>query len=87
MRKGITLYDKNNKEVKCDVLIEFTFAGENYIVYTDNTLNKNLEYNLYKAKIDSKNKLSDPIDIDVEPVFDKLIEDYKNRIIRGDNNV
>lgn len=83
MKKNIILYDKNNKEITCDVLIEFTFNGENYIVYTDNTIDGD-SFNLYKAKIDSENKLSDPTDVDVEVVFKKLIAEYKSKIIGGE---
>ncbi len=84
MEKEIIIYDKKNKPLKCNVLIEFTYDSENYIVYTDNTYDKKGIFNLYKAHIDSDNKLSDPTDVDVEEIFDKLITDYKNKVARGE---
>ena len=84
MKKNMIIYDKSNKEIKCDILIEFTYDSVNYIVYTDNTIDENGFFNLYKAKIDSENKISDPDDVDVDEIFDKLILDYKNKIIRGE---
>lgn len=83
MKKEIVLYDKNNQEVKCDILIEFEYDSNQYIVYTDNKINKNGGFNLYKAKLDD-NKISDPTDVDVDEIFDKLILDYKNKIIGGE---
>lgn len=84
MKKEITIYDKENKPIKCDVLIEFTYDSEKYIVYTDNKYDNEGMFNLYKAHIDDDNKLSDPTDVDVDTIFDKLITDYKNKVIRGE---
>ena len=84
MKKNIVLIDKNDKEVICDVLIEFTFDNNKYIVYTDNTFDNDGLFNLYKAKIDDNNRISDPDDVDVEKIFEKLIIDYKNKVVRGE---
>lgn len=84
MKKEITIYNNENEPINCDVLIEFTYDSENYIVYTDNTYDQDGMFNLYKAHIDDDNKLSDPSDVDVDEIFDKLINDYKNKVIRGE---
>lgn len=83
MNKIIKILNKENKEVNCDILIEFEYDKNKYIVYTDNTINEKGEYNLYKGMIDG-NKICDPIDIDVNEIFDKLIIDYKNKVLRGE---
>lgn len=84
MEKEITIYDKENKPIKCNVLIEFTYDSKKYIVYTDNTYDDEGMFNLYKGCIDLENRLSDPDDVDVDEIFDKLITDYKNKIIGGE---
>lgn len=40
---AFTALDENGKEVECEVLVTFESdeTGKNYIVYTDNTLDKN----------------------------------------------
>ena len=75
--------NKNNKEVECDVLIEFEYYDNDYIVYTDNTLTKEGEIILYRGMIEN-DKVVDPKDIDVFFIFDKLITDYKNKVLRGE---
>lgn len=84
MNDKITITKYNNEKIDCDVLIKFEFNQNNYIVYTDNTYNTDGYFNLYKAKVDANGLLSDPIDIDVIPVFDKLISNYKNKIKKGE---
>ena len=83
MKKNIVIFDKNNKKVECDILIEFEYDGNNYIVYTDNTFDKDGYFNLYKAWL-KDNKLYDPVDVDVDEIFDKLIRDYKEKVLRGE---
>lgn len=83
MFKKIKLLNKDNKEVECDVLIEFEYDKNKYIVYTDNTINEKGEYNLYKALL-KENKIYNPKDVDVDEIFDKLIKDYKNKVLRGE---
>ena len=84
MKEKLILTNSNNQKVECDILIKFEFDGDNYIVYTDNTYDKNGYFNLYKAMVGKDNKLYDPTDIDVLPVFDKLIADYKSKIVKGE---
>ncbi len=81
--KKIKLINQNNKEVECDVLIEFEYYDNDYIVYTDNTLTKEGEIILYRGMIEN-DKVVDPKDIDVFFIFDKLITDYKNKVLRGE---
>ena len=83
MNKRIKLFNKENKEVECDILIEFEYDNNNYIVYTDNIINENGEFTLYKGKIEG-NKISDPKDVDVDCIFDRLIKDYKTKVLRGE---
>ena len=81
MKKNVMI---NNKRVECDVLIEFEFDNNEYIVYTDNIINKDGEYTLYKGMIGKNGNICDPKDVDVEEIFNKLITDYKNKILRGE---
>lgn len=81
--KKIKLINQNNKEVECDVLIEFEYYDNDYIVYTDNTLTKEGEIILYRGMIEN-DKVVNPKDIDVFFIFDKLITDYKNKVLRGE---
>ena len=80
----IVVYDKNNKKLDYDVLINFDFDGQHYIVYTDNKYSEDGQFNLYKAMLDVNNKLCDVIDVDVIPIIDRLILDYKNKVIMGE---
>ena len=84
MKKNIIMTNKNNQQIKCDVLIEFEFDKNKYIVYTDNTHNEKDEYILYKGMINKQGNITDPTDIDVNPIFEKLIVDYKNKVITGE---
>jgi len=84
MKEKLILYDINNNKINCDVLIRFTYDGNKYIVYTDNTYNKSGEFNLYEALIDNSNKLREPSDIKVMPIFDTLIYEYKKKVIKGE---
>ena len=82
----IKIYDKDNKELNYDILIRFTFDNSNYIVYTDNLQNEQGEFNLYGAKLDINNKLEEVTDVDVLPLFEEIIEDYKEKIRKDNNN-
>ena len=84
MKKDIIIYDNDNNKINCDVLIEFVYDSEKYIVYTDNTIDSDGFFNLFKAHIDSDNKISDPDDVDVDMIFDRLINDYKEKVISGE---
>lgn len=84
MKKQISLYDKNNNIIKCDVLIEFTYDKRNYIVYTDNTIDDDGMFNLFKGCINQDNQISNPEDVDVDEIFDILINDYKMKVLKGD---
>lgn len=83
-KSDIKIYNKDNKELNYDILIKFSFDNSNYIVYTDNTTNDQDEFNLYGAKININNELEEVTDVDVLPLFEEIIEDYKKKI-RKDN--
>lgn len=82
----IKIYDKDNKELNYDILIRFTFDNSNYLVYTDNLQNEQGEFNLYGAKLDINNKLEEVTDVDVLPLFEEIIEEYKEKIRKDNNN-
>ena len=84
MEEKIIVYDKNNNAISCDIVIKFDFCDQHYIVYTDNSYNEKGEFNLYKALVSEDNKLCDVIDVDVIPIFDKLILDYKKKVVMGE---
>ena len=83
MQEKITVFNDHNEKIECNVLIRFTFFDNEYIVYTDNKTGDKNEFNLYKALI-KNNHLYDPTDVDVIPVFDKLIKEYKRKVIQGE---
>ncbi len=84
MKKQISLYNKQNNIVKCDVLIEFKYDERNYIVYTDNTIDNDGMFNIYKGCINPNNQISDPEDVDVDEIFKILINDYKMKVLKGE---
>lgn len=84
MNNVIKLVNNDNKVVECNILIRFEYKFNRYIVYTDNILNEKGEYNLYKALIDENNKIVDPEDTSVDSVFDKLINEYKKKVVKGE---
>lgn len=65
-----------------DILMEFTYFDEDYVLYTDNTYNALGEFNVYGARIDSDGRLQKVYDIDMDIVFERMIEKYKNEILR-----
>lgn len=83
MDSKIVIKTKDNNDLDCNILIKFKFDNDDYIVYTDNTYNNKGEFNLYRAMI-KDDKLYDVIDADVIPVFEKLIKEYKVKVIRGE---
>lgn len=80
----ISIFDSENREMDYEVLIKFDYDDKNYIVYTDNSYNNKEELNLYGAMIDKDNKLNSVYDVDVIAIFNKLIAEYKERIIKGE---
>ena len=84
MKKSIILYNKIHNKIEYDVLIEFIYDNRNYIVYTDNTVDSNGLFNLYKGYIDDDNNIKDLKDDKLDKIFDRLIIDYKNKVIRGE---
>lgn len=83
MKKSILLYDKMHNKIEYDVLIEFIYDNKNCIVYTDNTVDSNGLFNLYKGYIDDNN-IKNVEDSDLDEIFDRLIKDYKNKVMRGE---
>lgn len=79
----IKIFNNRDKKINYDVLIKFDYDNNNYIIYTDNTYNDKGEFNLYGAMIDKENKLNSVYDVDVIAIFNKLIAEYKDKIIKG----
>lgn len=84
MKEKKIVIEKNDKKIECNILIEFEFDNNKYILYTDNSFTNNGDYNMYKGMINESGKIVDPTDIDVNEIFDKLIMEYKNKVLRGE---
>ena len=90
---SFSMIDEEGKEVTYDVL--FTFESDetkkNYIVYTDNSKDKEGNIEVYASIYypDSDNKKLDPTTTDkewkvIETILDTLQEEIRNK--NGDNN-
>lgn len=84
MDNVIKLVNNENKIVDCNILIRFEYKGDKYIVYTDNILNELGNYTMYKALIDKDNNIVDPSDNSVDAIFERLIYEYKKKVIKGE---
>ena len=80
----IKLVSKDKQVADCNILIRFEYKENEYIVYTDNKCNEFGDYNLYKALIDRDHRIMDPLDESVNSIFDRLIYEYKQKVIKGE---
>lgn len=66
MNEKITLIDKDNKEIECDVVLAYEDKDtkKGYLVYTDGTLDENGEKNMYASYY---NPL-DPDDVELKEI-------------------
>ena len=67
-----------------DILMEFQYDGNDYVIYTDNTYNENGEFNLYGAGKDSEGRLREVNDVDMDDVFQIMINQYKEKVLNGE---
>ena len=73
----------NNKN-EYDILVKFTYEDDNYVIYTDNTYDELGQFNLYGAKLGRDDRLEEVDDVDINDVFNLMIEEYKKKIIVGE---
>lgn len=65
-----------------DILMQFTYFDNDYVLYTDNTYDSNGIFNVYGARVDSLGRLKKVNDVDMDIVFEHMIEKYKNDILK-----
>ncbi len=72
----------NNLEY--DILMKFSFDGDNYIIYTDNTFDDGGNIHLYGARLDEEERLREVEDADIHAVFDIMMKRYREKLLRGE---
>ena len=73
-----------DKEIEYDILMEFNYDGNDYVIYTDNTYDEEGKFNLYGAATDSEGRLREVEDVDMDDVFDMMINRYRESILKGE---
>ena len=71
-------------ERELDILMSFSYEDNDYVIITDNTYDDEGNFNMYGAKLGPDNRLEEVVDRDVISIFDSMIKDYKEKILRGD---
>ena len=71
-------------DVEYDILMNFTYDDLDYVLYTDNTYDEFGAFNIYGAKVGKEGRLEEPDDVDINDVFNIMIEEYKDKIIKGE---
>ena len=74
--------DKEKEEY--NILVKFKYDDNDYVLYTDNTQDEDGNINVYGAKVDKNGKLSVAEDVDMERVFQIMIEKYRKKIVGGE---
>lgn len=82
---NFVLVDEEGKKVKCDVL--FTFENEetqkHYMVYTDNTFDKDGNVNVYASIYDPESAYSRLMPVETEKewkVIETILEEIQNNV-------
>lgn len=73
-----------DKEIEYDILMEFNYDGNDYVIYTDNSYDEEGKFNLYGASLDSEGRLREVEDVDMDDVFDMMINRYRESILKGE---
>ncbi len=71
-------------DIEYDILMKFTYDNLDYVLYTDNTYDELGVFNIYGAKVGKEGRLEEVDDVDISDVFDKMIEEYKEKVIKGE---
>ncbi len=67
-----------------DILVKFNYDDGEYVIVTDNTYDNEGNINVYGAKLDGEERLEEVFDDEVKDIFDMMIEEYRQKILRGD---
>jgi hypothetical protein len=65
-----------------DILMSFSYFDDDYVLYTDNTYDSNGSFNVYGARVDSRGRLKRVDDVDMDIVFNRMIEKYRNEVLK-----
>lgn len=67
-----------------DILMKFKYDNRDYVLYTDNTYGDNNEFNIYGACIDGEGRLREVDDVDMDDIFNIMINKYKDKVNSGE---
>ena len=67
-----------------DILMKFTYEDEDYVIYTDNTYGEDGSFNMYGAKLGEDDRLEEVNDVDIQDVFNIMVDEYKKKIVAGE---
>ena len=70
--------------INYDILMKFAYEDDDYVLYTDNTYNDLGEFNIYGARLGLDDRLEEVNDVDIDDVFNMMINEYKEKIIAGE---
>ena len=72
----------NKKEM--DILVKFTYDCNQYVIVTDNSYHDDGDINVFGAKLGKDDRLEDVVDVDMTDIFNTMIEEYRQKILRGE---
>ena len=67
-----------------DILMKFSYEDDNYVIYTDNTYDEDGVFNMYGAKLGLDDRLEEVDDVDIQDVFNIMVDEYKKKIMAGE---
>ena len=67
-----------------DILMKFSYDDRDYIIFTDYTYDEEGILNFYGSGIDSEGRLVEVEDVDMDKVFQIKIDEYKDKLLRGE---
>ena len=67
-----------------DILVKFTYDGNEYVLCTDNTFDKDGNIRTFGACVDKEGRLSEVSDVDMDDVFRIVGEQYRDKVLEGE---
>lgn len=67
-----------------DILMNFSYDDNDYVLYTDNTYDDKGDFNVYGARVDEEGRLLEVEDVDMDDVFKEMIDKYKEKVLKGE---
>ena len=67
-----------------DILVKFTYDDNDYVIVTDNSYDSDGNINVYGAKLGRDERLEEVTDVDMPEVFNMMIEEYRQKILKGE---